>query len=178
MMVKSEPWISANEAAEIISKNSGRTIHPDYVRLLARQNPQKLASKPLDGRTNVYLRSDVEQITVKAKRMHTEVVAQPVKNAPIEEKAVDWTPEPEPSQNRIVEPKSDNPSNWPVGSMKRADFCKANGINEGDFGKWKKSGWGLEETEYMHVKNRLSYYLTIPQQAHSLMILRQRGKLT
>lgn len=69
MTKKQEPWISANDAAEIISKNSGKPVHPDYVRLLARQHPKKLASKPLDGRTNVYLRSDVEQIKVRAKKV-------------------------------------------------------------------------------------------------------------
>jgi hypothetical protein len=67
--MKKEPWISANEAAQIISENSGKPVHPDYVRLLARQNPKKLASKPLDGRTNVYLRTDVEKIKVKAKNV-------------------------------------------------------------------------------------------------------------
>ena len=72
MVKKQELWISANEAAKIISKNSGRPIHPDYVRLLARQNPKKLASKPLDGRTNVYLRSDAEKIKVRAKRVNTQ----------------------------------------------------------------------------------------------------------
>lgn len=69
MVKKPEPWISANEAAEIISNNSGRPVHADYVRLVARQKPQTLASKPLDGRTNVYLRSDVEKIKVRAKKV-------------------------------------------------------------------------------------------------------------
>jgi hypothetical protein len=68
MTKKQEPWISANEAAEIISENSGRPVHPDYVRLVARQKPKTLASKPVDGRTNVYLRSDVEKIVVRAKK--------------------------------------------------------------------------------------------------------------
>jgi hypothetical protein len=68
-MKKQDPWISANEAAAIISENSGKPVHPDYVRLLARQHPEKLASKPLDGRTNIYLRTDVEKIKVKAKRV-------------------------------------------------------------------------------------------------------------
>ena len=63
-------------AAAIISKNSGRAIHPDYVRLLARQNPKKLASKPLDGRTNVYLKSDADKITVRAKRVSRQQEAQ------------------------------------------------------------------------------------------------------
>lgn len=76
-MKKQEPWISANEAADIISKNSGRPVHSDYVRLLARQNPKKLASKPLDGRTNVYLRTDVEKIKVKAKRKSSESTEKP-----------------------------------------------------------------------------------------------------
>jgi len=85
--MKKDPWISANEAAQIISDNSGKPVHPDYVRLLARQNPKKLASKPLDGRTNVYLRTDVEKIKVKAKKVADRPKEQePKGEAPIEEK--------------------------------------------------------------------------------------------
>jgi hypothetical protein len=90
MVKKPEPWISANEAAEIISKNSGRPVHPDYIRLVARQKPQTLASKPLDGRTNVYLRSDVEKIKVRAKRVanrqeKTQETSTPIQGVPPEQ---------------------------------------------------------------------------------------------
>ena len=62
-----EVWISANEAAEIISENSGRRVISQYVRELAQKG--KIAYKPLDGRTNVYLRADVQKIKVRAKKV-------------------------------------------------------------------------------------------------------------
>ena len=61
-MEKAE-WITAKEAAAILSKNSGRPVIQQYVRDLARQN--KIKHKPLDGRTNLYLKSDVEKVRVK-----------------------------------------------------------------------------------------------------------------
>lgn len=61
-MAKAE-WVSANEAAEIVSANNGRTVIPQYIRDLAQR--RKIQYKPLDGRTNVYLRSDVEKIKVR-----------------------------------------------------------------------------------------------------------------
>jgi len=61
-MPKTE-WVTAKEAADIISANSGRPIIQQYVRDLAQKN--KIKYKPQDGRTNVYLRSDVEKIRIK-----------------------------------------------------------------------------------------------------------------
>jgi len=61
--MKKTEWITASEAALIISKNSGRPVIQQYVRDLARSN--KIKHKPLDGRTNVYLRSDVDKVRVK-----------------------------------------------------------------------------------------------------------------
>jgi len=60
-------WITAKEAAEIISANSGRPIIQQYVRELAQKG--KITYKPFDGRTNVYLRSDVEKIKVRIKKV-------------------------------------------------------------------------------------------------------------
>jgi len=60
-----EEWIEVQEAARIISANSGRVsqpVSPDYVRLLAHQG--KIRMKPKDGRTNLYLKSDVEAYRV------------------------------------------------------------------------------------------------------------------
>lgn len=84
-----ELWITANQAAEIISANSGRPVHPDYVRLLARQKPHLLRHKPLDGRTNVYLKEDVAKIKVKVRRStYKREEPKPVEeNRPIEEAA-------------------------------------------------------------------------------------------
>lgn len=63
---KKEEWIEVQEAAAIISKNSGRPISPDYVRLIAHKG--RIQMKPKDERQNYYLKSDVEKITVKQKR--------------------------------------------------------------------------------------------------------------
>jgi len=61
--VKKEIWITAKEAAEIISVNSGRPIIQQYVRDLAQKG--KITYKQLDGRTNAYLRCDVEKIRIR-----------------------------------------------------------------------------------------------------------------
>lgn len=63
---KKEEWIEVKEAAAIISQNSGRTIHPDYVRLIAHQG--RITWKAKDERQNYYLKSDVEKIVVKQRR--------------------------------------------------------------------------------------------------------------
>jgi hypothetical protein len=65
MPVKKEIWISGKEAAEIISKNSGHVVTTDYVRL--RSNQGKIQSRPIDGRTKEYLKSDVETYVVRGK---------------------------------------------------------------------------------------------------------------
>jgi len=62
-----EVWITAKDAAEIISKNSGRPIIQQYVRELAQKG--KIAYRPVDGRTNEYLRSDVDKVNVRAKKV-------------------------------------------------------------------------------------------------------------
>lgn len=54
--------LTSAEAAVILSRNSKREIHPQYLNQLVRQgriNPHKL-----DGRTNLYRRGDVEQIVI------------------------------------------------------------------------------------------------------------------
>lgn len=57
-------WISGREAIEILRRNSGRDdIAESYLRLLATQG--KIESRPVDGRTNEYLLSDVEGYVVK-----------------------------------------------------------------------------------------------------------------
>ena len=113
MTKKQEPWISANEAAEIISENSGRPIHPDYVRLVARQKPKTLASKPLDGRTNVYIRSDVEKIVVRAKKVNRQrqtesnAVISSEENKPVAEEKPWYLPEKEESTQSEEKSASD-----------------------------------------------------------------------
>lgn len=58
-------WISGNEAAEIISRNSGHIVLPAYVRILAAQG--KITSRAKNGREKEYLRRDVEAIKVEGK---------------------------------------------------------------------------------------------------------------
>src|ERR1022692_1083591 len=65
MPVKKVEYIDANEAASILSRNSGHKVSSDYVRLLS--NQKKLTSRPKDGRTKEYLRSDVEAYRVVGK---------------------------------------------------------------------------------------------------------------
>jgi hypothetical protein len=56
--------LTAQEAAQILSKNAGRPISQDYVRTLASKRYKKLTSIPLDRRTKLYRRSEVEQIKI------------------------------------------------------------------------------------------------------------------
>lgn len=57
--------LTSAEAAEILSKNAGREIKQDYVRMLVRY--KKLERVELDGRTKLYPRSQVEKIVVSDK---------------------------------------------------------------------------------------------------------------
>jgi len=61
-----EDWITSNEAAEILTVNSGHPISADYVRLLA--NAGKLTTRPIGARIKLYLRRDVEKYIVDTKR--------------------------------------------------------------------------------------------------------------
>lgn len=60
---KNDEWISGNDATDILSKNSGRTITSAYLRLIARQG--KIRWRAVDGRTNEYYRPDVESYKVR-----------------------------------------------------------------------------------------------------------------
>lgn len=75
---KKEEWIEVKDAAEIISKNSGREISPDYVRLMAHKG--RIAKKPKDRRQNLYLKGDVEKIIVKT---HERSEDQPTSDIPV-----------------------------------------------------------------------------------------------
>lgn len=56
--------LTAAQAAEILSRNAGRTISQDYVRILASSRYKKLTSVSLDRRTKLYRRSEVEKIKI------------------------------------------------------------------------------------------------------------------
>lgn len=54
--------LTSAEAAIILSRNSKRGIHPQYLNQLVRQG--RIKPHKLDARTNLYRRGDVEQIIV------------------------------------------------------------------------------------------------------------------
>lgn len=58
-----QDWITAQEATDILSKNAGRPIPASYIRSLVRSG--HVEAKPLDRRTRLYLKSDVEQYVVR-----------------------------------------------------------------------------------------------------------------
>jgi hypothetical protein len=57
-----EDWYSASEAADRLSRNSGKTISVDYARDLARQN--KIKSVNIGARGKLYLKADVDAYIV------------------------------------------------------------------------------------------------------------------
>jgi hypothetical protein len=57
-----DEWISGLQAAIILTANSGHEVSPDYVRRLG--NTGKLTTRAIDGRTKLYLKSDVEAYRV------------------------------------------------------------------------------------------------------------------
>jgi hypothetical protein len=65
MSARKELWISARDAAEIITKNSGHPVSPDYVRLLS--NTGKIRARPINRREKEYHRGDVEAYRVRGK---------------------------------------------------------------------------------------------------------------
>lgn len=60
-------WCEVHEAAGILSENSGHTISPDYVRLLAGKGKINSMLKPGHKRMKVYERKSLYQYTVKGK---------------------------------------------------------------------------------------------------------------
>jgi hypothetical protein len=63
MTADSGNWITSQEAAEILTKNSGHPVARQYVRKLA--NRGEIAQKQLDGRTYLYNRRHVEEYRVR-----------------------------------------------------------------------------------------------------------------
>jgi len=57
-----EEWVNGEIASALLTKQSGHYVSPDYVRRLG--NSGKLTTKPIDGRTKVYLLSDVKNYKV------------------------------------------------------------------------------------------------------------------
>lgn len=54
--------LTSAEAAVILSRNSKKDIHPQYLNQLVRQG--RIKPHKLDARTNLYRRGDVEKIVI------------------------------------------------------------------------------------------------------------------
>ena len=55
-------WIGAPETLEILSQVNSRTIHPNYLSILARNG--RIARKQVDGRTYLYSKQDAERCSI------------------------------------------------------------------------------------------------------------------
>jgi hypothetical protein len=64
-----QEWVSGNEAAQIISKQSNHPVKPNYVRLLSLQG--KIASRKVNERESEYRLADVQKIRVRKKTNNT-----------------------------------------------------------------------------------------------------------
>lgn len=64
---KKEEWITSKEAAALLTENSGHEVKQAYVRFLAIRSG-KIAYRAIDGRTNEYLKSDVEAYRVRERQ--------------------------------------------------------------------------------------------------------------
>jgi hypothetical protein len=58
-----EEWVSANEGAKILSRNTDHVISPHYVRLLAKNS--KITCRARNRREFEYLKSDLEAYHVR-----------------------------------------------------------------------------------------------------------------
>ena len=62
-MATKDRWITAQEAAAILTRNTDHEVSADYVRLLAQKN--KITFRARDGRTNEYSQASVEAYRVR-----------------------------------------------------------------------------------------------------------------
>lgn len=63
MATTRDRWVSANEAAEILSAHTDHEVSADYVRMLSRIG--KIRFRARDGRTNEYNLADVKAYEVR-----------------------------------------------------------------------------------------------------------------
>jgi hypothetical protein len=66
MATKKDRWVTAQEAAVILTKNTDHKVSADYVRMLAKTN--KIGFRAKDGRTNEYNLADVEAYRVRPQK--------------------------------------------------------------------------------------------------------------
>lgn len=57
-----EQYYTASQAAEVLSRNSGKAIDPAYVRMLVRYG--KLTPKKISSRMNLYPKREIDQYVV------------------------------------------------------------------------------------------------------------------
>lgn len=57
-----EQYYTASQAAEVLSKNSGKAVDPSYVRMLVKYD--KLTPKRINSRLNLYPKSQVDNYVV------------------------------------------------------------------------------------------------------------------
>lgn len=60
---KEERWVSAREATKILEEKAGRPIARNYIGILVKLG--KVEARHVDGRTNEYRASDLENYVVK-----------------------------------------------------------------------------------------------------------------
>jgi hypothetical protein len=57
-----EQFYTASQAADVLSRNSGKTIDPSYIRTLVKYG--KLTPKRINSRLNLYPKSQIDSYTV------------------------------------------------------------------------------------------------------------------
>jgi hypothetical protein len=65
MPKRKEEWISANDAAAILTSNTDHEVSADYVRMLAKSG--KIEARNRNLREREYLKSDIEAYRVRLK---------------------------------------------------------------------------------------------------------------
>lgn len=60
-------WLSAHDAAQVLSLNHDRPISPKYIRSLAKRKKQPIRTQQMSNRL-LYNRDDLEKITIRQKQ--------------------------------------------------------------------------------------------------------------
>jgi hypothetical protein len=66
-----DDYLSAHDAALLLSQKLGRSIHPEYIRKLARSKKQPVRTQPMGNRL-LYHRDDILACTIKQKVIQSE----------------------------------------------------------------------------------------------------------
>jgi hypothetical protein len=76
---KEERWVSAREATRILEEKAGRPIARNYIGILVKLG--KVEARPVDGRTNEYRASDLENYVIKPRSKPKEEKAEAEQNS-------------------------------------------------------------------------------------------------